>query len=42
MLKFNGYMEKMDKSWRHFFIDLNTESEFSDPAMEVWYAKDYL
>lgn len=35
MLKFNGYMEKMDKSWRHYFIDLSTESEFSDPTMET-------
>ena len=40
MLKFNGYMEKMDKSWRHYFIDLSTESEFSDPTMEVSFVRD--
>ena len=35
MLKFNGYMERTDRSWRHYFIDLNTETDFSDPNMEV-------
>ncbi|KAL5258456.1 hypothetical protein ACHWQZ_G009081 [Mnemiopsis leidyi] len=34
MLKFNGYMERTDRSWRHYFIDLNTETDFSDPNME--------
>ena len=35
MLKFNGYMERTDRSWRHYFIDLNTETDFNDPNMEV-------
>lgn len=43
MLQFNGYMEQgtgtagSDEMLRHYFIDLNTETDFTDPGLEVCY-----
>lgn len=40
MLQFNGYMEQgtgtagSDEMLRHYFIDLNTETDFTDPGLE--------
>ena len=47
MLQFNGYMEQgtgtagSDEMLRHYFIDLNTETDFTDPGLEVCYFQHY-